>query len=197
MDWFPSLLLLTAPCPPLSPPFPALSPSFPQWVWVSGGDRGVGWWWFNMHGSGGLVGPRGILGKQNHSLSHPLPTQTHTHKLTFKPEPWIYQNLLGHGCGNGAQAACLCCSSSDPAMLHGFSTAARSSYHHRREAFCVSVFCCACVRPPWWTQRDEWQQLSHWTQENTTERSHCLMRHSPVYFIDEVNHFASKLDSLL
>lgn len=73
-----------------------------------------------------LMETRGKLGL------YPLHAQTHKAKL------WVHQKLLGHSCGNSAQAACLCCCKHTP----GFSTAARSRYHRRTEAFCVWVYVC-------------------------------------------------------
>lgn len=60
------------------------------------------------------------------------------HAQTHKAKLWVHQKLLGHSCGNSAQAACLCCCKHTP----GFSTAARSRYHRRTEAFCVWVYVC-------------------------------------------------------
>lgn len=70
-----------------------------------------------------LMETRGKLGL------YPLHAQTHKAKL------WVHQKLLGHSCGNSAQAACLCC-------CKQHKHAARSRYHRRTEAFCVWVYVC-------------------------------------------------------
>lgn len=92
-------------------------------------------------------GPSGILGEQNLGLPHPLRTQTHTHKHTHKTKIWIHQNLLGHGCRNSPQAACVRSGSGGSGAFLQFLRGCQITLPPSTELHFVSECWCLCELP--------------------------------------------------